>query len=95
MVERDEKRRETRTGEESSAGPVDPVLVGQLPVPRAVEAGEAVVDPVLLDAGYARPVRVDRPDDLIDVGRAAAAVVGVALQHDPLVGDPLGDVVRA
>jgi hypothetical protein len=94
VVERDEPRRKTRVDEELPARPVDAVLRGKCP--RELEEAEvAVVEAVLLESGQARLVGVDRPDDLVDVGGTVAVVVRIAPQHDPLVGNALGDVVGA
>jgi hypothetical protein len=96
MVEGEVPHVEPGVDEELPTRPVDAVRVGEPSVCRLGDAEiPADVDLIPLDGEQAvRLAPTDRPDDLVDVRRPAAAVERVALQDDPLVDDPLGDVVR-
>ena len=96
VVEGDEPRPEGGSDEEPSAWPVEAVLLGQRPIRGAGSSRLAAeVGAVVLDRLEAcLEGRAGRPDDPVDVRGAVAAVERVALEHGPLVGDPLGEVVR-
>jgi uncharacterized protein YceH (UPF0502 family) len=74
------------------------VRLGQPPEQRCAEAASAevaVVDLVLLHGEQAVLELVDRHNNLVDIDGAVPAVVRVALEHDPLVDDSIGEVVGA